>query len=157
MTPTSEFIAEALQLTAPLTARYGLQPVPAADDVFLLVGRDFAVQLTADFDTTHVAYVDAGPAGRARVVGLDAYLQDHRFTPEDRARFGQPVGRVAHVLAALRVLVSGLLNRCDDILRGDRAWLTRLRGRDPSRWAGGPPDPTVDAVLGGIWTSPPGP
>lgn len=151
MTPSGDFMDEALRVTAPLAARYGLTPVRVGDDVLLLIGRDFGIQLLADFDTTHVAYVDAGPGGGLRVVGLDAYLQDQRFTPEDRAQFGRPVGRTEHVIAALRVVASGLANRCDDILRGERAWLTRLRSRDSARWRGGSPDPAVAAALCQRW------
>lgn len=141
------FLEEAMQALAPVAVRYGLDVVPVGDDAVLLAGPNFAIQILADFDVVHTAYVEVAPGGEPRMVGLDTYLQDQRFTPEDRAQFGQPVGRTGHVLAALRVVVSGLSRRCDDILRGDRQWLRRLRDRDPYRWRGGSPSPSIAAAI----------
>lgn len=142
-----QFVEEAVRALEPIAVRYGLGVAPVGDDVVVLVGSDFAVQVMADFDVVHVAYIELPAGGAPRAVGLDAYLQDQRFTAEDRAQFGQPVGRTAYVLAALRVVVSGLSQRCDDILRGERAWLERLRRRDPARWRGGLPNAAVAAAV----------
>lgn len=139
----SGFVGDASELLAEPAHRFGLTLVPADASTLLLVGSDYAVLVGSDFDQVIVSFVDTAAPAHPRAYGVTTYVVTQRLTPADSALFGEPTTLSDRLRASLRVLASGLANRCADILSGDRAWLARLRSRDPVRWAGSPPSAVV--------------
>lgn len=143
----SNFAQRASEVLAPVSREYRLRTLVVNDEELLLIGPDFALDFAADFDTVHVAYVERTRTGELVMVGIKPFLSEQRFTTEDRATFGQPVGRQGYLDASLRVITTGLARHADDILRGDRQWLLRLRSRDPVRWGGARIEPQLASLL----------
>lgn len=66
-----------------------------------------------------------------------------RFTAEDRENYGHPVTVKDRLLGSLSVYASGLVNRCRDVLSGDKSWLER------GSWRKEDPSPMVEKILQG--------
>ena len=52
------------------------------------------------------------------------HIQKQRYKQEDFALYGNPKDIDGRIKSDMTVASAGLLNRCQDILSGDRQWLT---------------------------------
>lgn len=148
----SDFLDEVEALLQEPAREFGLVLAALTRTDVALVGDTYAILLSAGLDDVDVTYVEISPDGRLDAYNIGTWI-GRRFLPADRVLFDAPVGRAEYVRAALRVVASGLVNRCADILGGDRTWLRTLRRRDPVAWA--PHRPTsVEAHLASMLRAP---
>jgi hypothetical protein len=143
---TLNFLQECTHAFADLISRHRLTVVGVDDSEILLLGKTFSLSIAFDREGLDVCYIDQTNLGYLSY-RLSTYLGAHRFTTDDRAQYGQPATVQDRILASLRVYASGLGQRCDDILRGDKAWLAALKKRDGALWAGLKPSERVLQVL----------
>jgi hypothetical protein len=108
----------------PVLAQYGLTVVAVNGIEALLVCPKYALHFMADREGVEVAYIERDKKGLLAEFGLGHLFFD-RFTDEDSARYGQPVGINEHIDASIRVKASGLINRCQDVLAGETGWIRR--------------------------------
>lgn len=103
----------------------------------LLVGKRFALSISHGRDGVEIGYVEVVGNGKYSFLSITRFLGALRFLPEDRALFGAPEGTVdEQIRASLRVISSGIINRCSDILEGETLWLDGLRKKDPAAYEG---------------------
>ena len=103
----------------------------------LLVGKRFALSISHGRDGVEIGYVEVVGDGKYSFLSITRFLGVLRFLPEDRALFGAPGGTVdEQIRASLRVISSGVTNRCSDILEGEKSWLDSLRKKDPAAYKG---------------------
>lgn len=103
----------------------------------LLVGKRFALSISHGRDGVEIGYVEVVGNGKYSFLSITRFLGALRFLPEDRALFGAPEGTVdEQIRASLRVISSGITNRCSDILEGETLWLDGLRKKDPAAYEG---------------------
>lgn len=106
----------------------------------LLIGRQYALHFTADRDGLDASYIERNEHGQ-----LDAFtlrpLVMQRFTPVDRAHYGSPTTVDERIAASVRVYASGLGNRCQDVLGGEKSWLQR------TAWRASKPNALVERAL----------
>jgi hypothetical protein len=112
----------------------------------LLVARGFAIDIARDFDSVNMAYI-AQEGVDIRSFPISGTEIERRFTKEDRAVYGNPVGLEETLDATLRVYAAGLHNRCKDILLGQDVWLKKLRAKDRQAWSGTPATREVKTIL----------
>lgn len=143
-----DFKTEVEQHFKEVISRYQMQAVPFDQSEVLLVGKDFALSVSYDREGVEIGYIEPASEGAFAYHRITNMLGIHRFLPDDRKLFGNPANTVEdQVRASLRVIASGLTNRCVDILSGDRAWLNDLRKKDSASWKGQPLNVKLSAVL----------
>lgn len=118
------------EIYAPLVKRYNLQFAALDNDEFFLVGYGFALWVFIDpkdrrADTWYVSIDNSGDVLTYTLL----YINKERFTPEERTFYGNPITFDDHIAGDMRVLNMGLLNRCQDILTGDKTWLKGYQGK----------------------------
>lgn len=128
-------------------SRYQMRVVPFDQSEVLLVGQDFSLSVSHDRESVEICYIEPTTRGAFAFYRITNMLGMHRFLPNDRKLFGNPSNTEEQVRASLRVISSGLTNRCADILSGNREWLNDLRKKDPASWKGQPLDAMLSAVL----------
>ncbi len=117
--------------------RHQLRVLLVDQSEVLLAGKRFALSISYGRDGVDVGYVEVIGNGNFSFLLITNMLGVVRFLPEDRALFGSPGNAVdEQVRASLRVISSGVTNRCSDILEGERAWLDVLRKKDPAAYKG---------------------
>lgn len=120
---------------------YGLRFVSVDAMEAVLIGKGFALDFTAGLDGIEVVYVDL-EAGSAPPTYTMRPLVMERFTPADRACYGNPSTFDERIASSLAVYASGLANWCQDVLSGDRSWLRR------EVWAVGPASESLREAVG---------
>lgn len=115
----------ARKMFTPLIQKYDLKFAALDGDEFFLIGQGFAFWVFVDpRDGADVWYVTIDNSGNVLTYTL-MYLMEERFTSEDSAIYGDPKTLDEHVVADMRVAAAWLMNKCQDILTGDKSWLYR--------------------------------
>lgn len=118
-------------------SRHNLRLILLDQSEGMLVGRGFAISISYDREGVDVGYVECSGNGTWTFHHITNMLARQRFMQQDRDLYGVPPDVVdERIKASLRVIASGLTNRCDDILGGDKSWLTSLRKKDAEKWKG---------------------
>lgn len=142
-----DFRTEAQKHFSGIAKKYGLSIKPVDESEVLLLGEGLALSIAYDRDGIEVNYIeDTGKGLRAH--RLTNFLGTQRFTTDDRAHYGSPGAGVDRIRASMRVFASGLESRCEDILSGDKAWLTALKRKDPDSWQGRPVPRPIEIAIG---------
>lgn len=132
-------------------SRHHLHALPFDQTEVLLIGNGYALSISYSREGVEVGYVE--PIGEGTFVfhRITNMLGMQRFLADDRKLFGNPAHTVEEqVRASLRVIAAGLLNRCSDILSGDKAWLDALRKKDSTQWKGLPVGAPMSAALSSV-------
>ena len=111
-----------------LIEQYNLEVKRIDHSEALLLGRSYALLFQADLDGLEVFYIDWESTGLTVCYTLRT-LTVERFTADDVRKFGTPLTASEKITAELRVYASGLLNRCRDVLAGEKHWLDKERWR----------------------------
>jgi len=108
----------------PALERHGvhLLRVDATEAIFL--GATFGLHLFTFRDDVDLFYIERGADSKLMEFALRPLVMA-RFTKEDNAVYGDPVTTREVLAAGLAVYASGLCARCEDLLRGEKAWLKR--------------------------------
>lgn len=117
----------------PLNDGFRMKVVRVSETEALLVGSGYALRFSADRDGLELSYIER--TGREQLASYTLRpLVMQRFTPSDRAGYSDQALLEGRLVASVRVYASGLVNRCCDVLAGDKAWLRRdgWREADPS-------------------------
>jgi hypothetical protein len=118
-----DFEAIARKFYEPLAEKYNLQFAALDGDEFFLIGKGYAFWIFVDpRDGADVWYVSIDHSGNPQTHTL-MYLKVERFTDEDSAVYGKPVTMGEIMIAGLRADAAWLMNRCQDLLTGDKTWL----------------------------------
>jgi len=118
-------------------SRHNLRLITLDQSEVLLIGRGFAISVSYDREGVDVGYLELTSDGAWLFHRITNMLATQRFTQQDRDLYGAPPAVVdERIKASLRVIASGLTNRCDDIFGGDKSWLTSLRKKDAEKWKG---------------------
>lgn len=142
---TFDFVTAVREEFEDTMQQYHLASIVQDDGQVYLVGRNFALGVTDDFDEIRLTYVIERPIGTLAAAPIrDALVGE--LAPEDRALGGTPRGRAEQVRAALRVFAAGLVRRRTELLRGDPTWVDHLARRDAPRTGLWRPLPPRDAV-----------
>lgn len=114
----------AYEIYSPIINKYGFQFAAFDNEEFFLIGRGFALWVFVDRRDRRADtwYVSVNNSGNVLTYTL-MYINKQRFTSEDRAHYGKPTTLDDYIEADMRVITAGLLNRCQDILTGDKTWL----------------------------------
>lgn len=114
----------------PVIQKYNLQFVTLEDGQFFLIGDGFALWIFVDIRDRRADtwYISVDEVGNVQTYTL-MYINKQRFTLDDRACYGKPTTFDEVIKADMRVLVSGLLNHCKDILTGEKNWLRDYQGK----------------------------
>ena len=113
----------ARKMFTPLVQKYDLKFAALDGDEFFLIGQGFAFWVFIDpRDGADVWYVAIDKSGNVLTYTL-MYLMEERFTSEDSANYGDPNSLDERVSADLRTDAAWLLNKCQDVLTGDKSWL----------------------------------
>jgi hypothetical protein len=138
-----------MDLTSTLSEK--LQPALERFDVRLLradateaifLGSTFALHLFAFRDDVDLFYVERGADSKLLEYALRPLVMA-RFTKEDNAVYGDPATTREVLASGLAVFAAGLTARCEDLLRGDKAWLKR------DIWEGSPANEFAEEALRG--------
>jgi hypothetical protein len=118
-----EYEAVARTLYAPLLERYALKFVAQDSSSFFLIGNGFALQIILDpRDGEETWYISIDNSGNVLKHKL-MYLMVDRFTKDDAKIYGKPTSLDDRMYAEMRTDAVFLLNKCQDILSGDKSWL----------------------------------
>jgi hypothetical protein len=118
-----DFEQIARKMLTPVAQKYGLKFAALDGDEFFLIGQGFAFWVFADpRDGADVWYVTIDNSGNVLTYTL-MYLMEERFTSEDSANYGDPNSLDERVSADLRTAAAWLMNKCQDVLTGDKSWL----------------------------------
>ncbi|MDR1163762.1 MAG: hypothetical protein LBM17_08035 [Candidatus Accumulibacter sp.] len=131
--------------------RYKLHAVPLGPSEMFLAGMDFAVSLVLVGESVDIRYYEYNSRGMLLYHSIRKMLAEQGLLEESflhycirdmltEYRFFPGVFRHAdpaekRLCAELRVVASGL-EKCKDILSGDKAWLRALRKKEPLAWKG---------------------
>lgn len=109
---------------APIIEKYKFQFAKFADEQFFLIGNGFALWVFADKREAYgdIGYVSVDKKGVIRAYSL-MDINENRFTPQDRECYGDPTTADGRIESDFKVDCTGLMNRCNDILSGDKQWL----------------------------------
>jgi hypothetical protein len=120
----------ARKIYAPVMEQYGLQFAPNDDQQFFLIGKGFALWIFVlpREARSDLWYVSADQNGSILTYTL-MYRMKETFTSEDSAYFGDPKTYESSIAAYMRAHTAWLLNRCPDLLSGDKAWLMGYEGK----------------------------
>ena len=113
-----------------------------ASGVLALCRDVYALWVSCDLEGSH-SHIECGDETRTRSYRLTNFLSTQRLETSDRRLYGNSVHAKDRRVGSLRVLASGLANRCADILSGDEAWLMALRKKDSALWSGDVPPARV--------------
>jgi hypothetical protein len=103
--------------------RYNFQFVERNEHEFFLVGKGFALWIFVDpRDGVDIWYLSVDDENKLKLYTL-MYVNRDRFTPEDRYYNGDIDSFAGRVKASMEIFSKGLMNRCHDILSGDKSWL----------------------------------
>ena len=114
--------------------------VDATEAIFL--GATFGLHLFTFRDDVDLFYIERGADSKLMEYALRPLVMA-RFTSEDNAVYGDPVTTREVLAAGLAVYAVGLCARCEDLLRGEKAWLRR------DVWEGSPANEFAEAALKG--------
>jgi len=94
-------------------------------DEFFLVGDRFALYVFVDRRDRRadVWYISLDLMGNIKPYTL-MHIQKQRYKQEDFALYGNPKDIDGRIKSDMTVASIGLLKRCQDILSGDKNWLT---------------------------------
>ncbi len=108
----------------PLAQKYNLQFKGLNQDEFFLIGNGFALWIFVDPRDVRsdVWYVTLDHNGNILTFTL-MYLMKERLDQEDSKIFGSPTTFEERISANMRVDSAWLMNKCKDILSGDKNWL----------------------------------
>jgi hypothetical protein len=125
-----DYAPMARKIYAPVMEQYGLQFGATHETEFFLIGKGFALWVFLDMrdassDTWYVSIDDNGNIMTYTLM----YRMEKSLKPEDMAYYGKPETLDGHIAANMRVDVAWLLNRCPDLLSGDKAWLQGYEGK----------------------------
>jgi len=126
----------------PALARFDVRliRVDATEAIFL--GSTFGLHLFMFRDDVDLFYIERGADSKLQEYALRPLVMA-RFTSEDNAVYGDPVTTREVLAAGLAVYAAGLCARCEDLLRGDKAWLKR------DVWEGSPANEFAEEALRG--------
>jgi hypothetical protein len=114
-------LTETLQ---PALERFEVRLLRADATEAIFLGPTFALHLFTFRDDVDLFYVERGADSKLLEYALRPLVME-RFTPEDNAIYGDPVTTREVLAAGLAVFASGLANRCQDLLRGEKGWIKR--------------------------------
>lgn len=114
----------ARRIYAPIVKSFNLEFAVLDNDEFFLIGSGFALWIFIDprdrrADTWYISIDDNGNVWTYTLM----YINKQRFTTRDRVHYGDPIEFDDYIKGDMRVICSGLLNHCQDILTGDKTWL----------------------------------
>lgn len=115
------------KLYKPIIDKYNFTFAQLDTDEMFLIGKGFGLYVFIDpRDGSNTWYVSLDANGNIVVRTLD-YIFADRLTKDDRneylAVYGQPQSIFEGVVTDLSISNIGLLNHCQDILSGGKAWL----------------------------------
>jgi hypothetical protein len=129
----------------PALERFGVTLLRVDETEAIFLGSTFGLHLFTFRDDVDLFYIERGADAKLLEFPLRP-LTMARFTHEDNALYGDPVS-IRDVLASgLAVYASGLSERCQDVLRGEKAWLKR------DVWDGTPANAFAEEALRGKLT-----
>jgi hypothetical protein len=107
----------------PILEKYNLEFVEKSEHEFFLIGKGFALWIFVDpSDGIDVWYLSVDNENELKLYTL-MYINKDRFTSEDRFHNEDINSFDGRVKASMEIFARGLMNRCHDILSGDKAWL----------------------------------
>lgn len=119
----NNFETIARNIYEPVRSKYKLQFEILDHDEFFLIGHGFALWIFIDpRDGADTWYVSIDSNGNVLTYTL-MYIMEERFTHFDSASYGNPTTFDGRIEADMRVDSSWLMNKCQDILSGDKEWL----------------------------------
>ena len=115
---------------ATLVKEYKLKFVAFDNDEFFLVGNGFALYVFVDkrdrrADAWYVLLNDEGDILTYTMM----YIQKDRYDQKDYLLYGNPKGVDERIESDMVVNAAGLMNRCQDILLGEKKWLSDYPGQ----------------------------
>jgi len=126
----------------PALERFDVRLIRADATEAIFLGTTFGLHLFTFRDDVDLFYIERGADSKLLEYALRPLVMA-RFTNDDNAVYGDPV-TIREVLAAgLAVYAVGLCARCEDLLRGEKAWLRR------DVWEGSPANEFAEAALKG--------
>lgn len=142
------FRLEVEQHLSEAISNFKLQLCPVDNSQIILIGKHFALTVSRDRENIEVGYVEFSSQKSFMFHRITNFIGLNRFLPADSACYGHPDNSIeAQFRASFRVVVSGLTNRCKDILEGDKSWLIELRRKDEMAWKGEPLNSRLKAVV----------
>lgn len=119
----------AREIYAPLINGYNLQFASLNNWEFFLIGKGFALQISLDpRDGEDTWYVSVNSDGNVLTYKL-MYLMVERFTSQDSENYGNPATLDERMTTEMRTDAAFILNKCKDILSGDKSWLHNYKGK----------------------------
>lgn len=113
----------------PLIRGYGFEFAILDGDEFFLIGNGFALYIFVDRQDRRADVWYVLPNSKGEILAYTLmYIQKNRYTQEDFSLYGNPNSVDEKIKSDMRVDVSGLMNRCQDILTGDTSWLKNYPG-----------------------------
>lgn len=109
--------------------KYNLNIIPIDDSEVFLVGIGFALAVCISLEGADIYYIMPDEKATLIQYRLSNSLQD-RFTVEDRKCYGKPSTNDERIIGELKVFASGLFNHWDELLKGDKIWLKKHKGRE---------------------------
>jgi hypothetical protein len=132
-------LSERLQ---PALERFEVRLLRADETEAIFLGSGFALHLFTFRDDVDLFYVERGGDSKLLEYALRPLVMA-RFTKEDNALYGDPVTTREVLASGLAVFAAGLTARCEDLLRGEKAWLKR------DVWEGSPANEFAEEALRG--------
>jgi hypothetical protein len=126
----------------PALERFGVRLIRADATEAIFLGATFGLHLFTFRDDVDLFYIERGADSKLLEYALRPLVMA-RFTSEDNAVYGDPVTTREVLAAGLAVYAAGLCARCEDLLRGEKAWLKR------DAWEGSPANEFAEAALKG--------
>ncbi|WP_066891403.1 hypothetical protein [Clostridium nigeriense] len=103
--------------------KYGFESVKINETSIALVGNKFAILIVISRDGSTLKYVMEDEQGEIVEYKFDSFISS-KFDSNDRIGIGNPVTINDIIIAELRISAKGLVNHWQNILNGDKLWIS---------------------------------
>lgn len=103
--------------------KYGFESVKINENSIALVGNKFAILIVISRDGSTLKYVMEDEQGEIVEYKFDSFISS-KFDSNDRIGIGNPVTINDIIIAELRISAKGLVNHWQNILNGDKLWIS---------------------------------
>ncbi len=112
----------AIETFGEIINKYNFEVVFLRENNIILVGKGFLIRIVMWREGSEFEYITLNEENRLVSYDLNHYISP-KFDCNDREGLKSPETFHEIILFDLQITARGLMNHCDDILSGDKAWI----------------------------------
>lgn len=113
----------AINIFKEIIEKYDFKSVKIDENSIGLVGNKFAIVIITSRDGAALKYVTEDESGEIVEYKFDSFISS-KFDSNDRVGIGNPLTINDIIIAELKISAKGLVNHWENILNGDKKWIS---------------------------------